>query len=142
MSRADDHAAIHDLYARYCFAIDGNDGGAFADCFTADGVFAVSGRPPVEGRDALASFVADTASDRPRHMFKNLWITQLEGGRAEAKAYFLLVDQSTGRNVAYGHYEDHMTDDGGVWRWTERQVIFDWMSDDFAARGRASVQAD
>lgn len=132
-------AAIHNLFARYCFAIDGSNGPAFADCFTPDGRFVVTGREPVQGREDLMEFIAATSDNRPRHSYANLWVTEIDERTARAQAYFLLIDRETGENTAYGHYDDTLECGEDGWRWSERRVIFDWISDTFAARGRAAV---
>ena len=49
---ADDHAQIHQLYARYVQAIDFGDAIGWADTFTPDGSFGDA----VTGRDALIAF--------------------------------------------------------------------------------------
>ena len=49
---ADDHAQIHQLYAKYVQAIDFGEAIAWADTFTPEGSFGDS----VTGRDALIAF--------------------------------------------------------------------------------------
>ena len=48
----EDRLAITELVAVYNQAIDAGRGEAWADTFTATGVFEVTGRNPVEGRGA------------------------------------------------------------------------------------------
>ena len=51
----EDHLAIHELIARYCFAIDHGEPEAYAACFTEDGELYADGRLRGKGRAALAA---------------------------------------------------------------------------------------
>jgi ketosteroid isomerase-like protein len=135
-----DHAGIFELYGRYPFEIDGNNEEGLADCFTEDGVFLISGQGRFEGREEIKGLVAATAEGRPRHLTLNLWIREVEDGRAQTQAYFMLVDLKTGENVAYGHYEDRpVLCEDGRWRWQERRVQFEWTSEGYGAQDRAKA---
>jgi len=136
----EDHVGIHNLYARYPILMDQDDEEGLADCFTATGVFRISGQGRHEGPDQIKALVRKTAAGRPRHITINLWIKDVEDGVASCNAYFLLVDLKSGETVAYGTYTDTpVRCDDGVWRWRERRVQFEWTSEAYAAAGRAKA---
>ncbi|MDA2989350.1 MAG: nuclear transport factor 2 family protein [Actinomycetota bacterium] len=126
------HVAIQQLYARYCFGLDGGDPDLFADCFVPDGVFEVNDREFV-GRDALR-LIASTQGDRPRHHYLNHWIKEIDGDRAVSTAYFLTVDLESGEISGYGDYDDELGCHNGQWRFVRRLVRFHWQSDRYKAR--------
>lgn len=139
-ANGDDHAGIMELYGRYPQLIDLDDEGALADCFTADGVFLISGQGRFEGREEIEGLVGSTAAGRPRHLTLNVWIRAVEGDEAQVRAYFMLVDLESGQNVAYGHYNDRpVRGEDGVWRWRERRVQFEWTAESYAAQDRAKA---
>lgn len=136
----EDHVGIHNLYARYPILMDEDDEDGLADCFTADGVFRISGQGSHRGPEEIKALVRKTAAGRPRHITVNLWIKGVEDGTASTTAYFLLVDIDSGETVAYGRYTDvPVRCDDGVWRWRERQVQFEWTSAGYAAQDRAKA---
>jgi uncharacterized protein (TIGR02246 family) len=131
-----DRVAILDLYSRYCFAIDASDAAAFGSCFLPDGVFDVVDRGRFAGREAIENMISSSAEGRPRHMYMNPWIKQIDGDSATATAYFLVLNPANGENMGYGHYEDDLVrDTDGAWRWRTRQVVFEWTSAAYAGRG-------
>jgi uncharacterized protein (TIGR02246 family) len=136
---AEDHAGIHELYARYPHQMDRDDAAGLADCFTDEGAFRISGMGSLEGRAEIEAHVRKTAPKRPRHVTANVWIRDVDpDGVARVWAYFLLIDVDTGENVAYGTYDDTpVRCPDGQWRWRERRVQFEWTSESYAARGRA-----
>jgi uncharacterized protein (TIGR02246 family) len=123
----DDHLAILDLAARYNHAIDGGDPQAWADTFTADGVFVSTRSGRHAGREALVAFAEDFARTRKgiRHWVNNLVV---EGdsatGRASLRCYLLLWDtnQSPPAVVGAADYEDDLVRVDGAWRFARRQV--------------------
>ena len=128
---------IRNLYARYCFSLDGNDLDALAGCFSPDGVFDLGDRGAFEGRDSIRALIGRTTSGRPRHHGLNIEVLDATGTRGEGRAYFLLVDTETGDTVSYGHYHDTMSPgDDGVWRFDRRLVTFLWQADEYTSRAR------
>ena len=126
---------IRDLYARYCFALDGNDPGELARCFTEDGVFSLVGAKDFTGRGEIEALIAGTMEGRPRHHALNLLIHEATADRGTSQAYFLLIHPQTGNVVAYGHYEDTaVRETDGVWRFEKRIVDFHWRSPEYGTR--------
>lgn len=126
---------IHDLYAKYCFALDKSDPEAFVDCFSVEGVFDVVGRAEFRGHAAMRSLIEATSERRPRHHFLNFHLKRVSDGTAEGIAYFILLDPKTAETNAYGHYEDALVlEEDGFWRFVDRKVYFEWRSDSYDAR--------
>jgi ketosteroid isomerase-like protein len=127
--------AVRNLYARYCFALDGNDIDGLGDCFTAEGVFALSDRGDFAGRDTIKELIRKTVENRPRHHALNVEVVDVAPGEARSRAYFLLLDQTTGAAAAYGQYEDRsVQDEDGTWRFARRDVDFLWRASEYADR--------
>ena len=130
-----DRLGVQDLYSRYCFAMDASDGAGLADCFTEDGIFDIVGRKRFEGRDAIRNLVANTAGQRPRHVWVNLMIRRCTAGTADSASYFLVINHETGAITGYGEYRDEsIKGPDGVWRFRNRVVDFKWQSGENAAR--------
>lgn len=126
---------IRNLYARYCFALDGNKPAELAACFTEDGVFSLVGAKDFAGRAEIEALIAGTMDNRPRHHALNIMITDASPDEGTSQAYFLLIHQQTGATIAYGHYEDtSVKDTDGIWRFKHRIVNFHWRSPDYGKR--------
>src|SRR6056297_24520 len=131
---------IQQLYSRYCFGFDGKDPDLFVSCFAEGGVMVVDGREFV-GHDVLRP-IAELSGDRPRHVFLNPWIKEVDGDTAVGSAYFLTVDLATGQNSSYGHYEDELIrGDDRNWRFRRRHIHFHWQSDAYKARTARVTEA-
>src|SRR5215469_6104344 len=64
-SNLEDRAAIHDLFTRYCCALDNGEVEAVVDCFTVDAIL----KSPVidiSGRDEILAFAGCRAVGRRR----------------------------------------------------------------------------
>src|SRR3954452_10996597 len=98
-SRLEDRAAIHDLFTRYCCALDNGEVEAVVDCFTADAIL----KSPVidiSGHDEIRAFAGRFAAQRAagaqfRHMVSNIAVT-IAGNRAVASAYLLVLVSEDG----------------------------------------------
>jgi uncharacterized protein (TIGR02246 family) len=125
----DDRLEIQDLYARYNHAADHGPGEAFAGSFTADGVFAVQGRDPVSGRDALLAMGNGlaTRAGTMRHWINNLVLEPTAGG-AKGIAYLTMYETGGGKPSAMtrtGEYHDELVKGADGWRFSKRSVVFD-----------------
>jgi ketosteroid isomerase-like protein len=97
MSESDleDRSAIHDLFTRYCCALDNGEIEVVVDCFTVDAIL----KSPVidiSGREEIRAFAGRFAAQRAagtqfRHMVSNIAVT-ITGKRAAASAYLLEHD--------------------------------------------------
>src|ERR1700745_1458400 len=93
-SNLEDRAAIHDLFTRYCCALDNGEIEAVVDCFTVDAIL----KSPVidiSGCDEIRAFAGRFAAQRAagtqfRHMVSNIAMT-ITGNRAAASAYLLVA---------------------------------------------------
>ncbi|MFN3256508.1 MAG: nuclear transport factor 2 family protein [Ilumatobacter sp.] len=127
---------IQTLYSKYCYGIDGNDPDLLAECFDADGVFAV-GEREFAGHEAIRA-IASRGGGRPRHHYLNLWVKEVDGNTAVSTAYFLVVDLESGQTAGYGHYDDQVRlHDDGAWRFERRQVNFHWQSEAYRSHTAA-----
>ena len=125
-----DRAAIHDLFTRYCCALDNGEVETVVACFTADAAL----KSPVidiEGHAAIRAFAGRFAAQRAagtqfRHMVTNIAVT-IDGDRATATAYLLVVISKDGghRTLPPGRYECDLVKQNGVWRFSRRTVFHD-----------------
>jgi uncharacterized protein (TIGR02246 family) len=130
VTSVEDRAAIHDLFTRYCCALDDGEIETVVDCFTEDAVL----RSPVidiQGRDEIRAFAGRFAAQRAagtqfRHMVTNIAV-EIDGIRARATAYLLvLISQDGGhRTLPPGRYECELVKQSGQWRFSRRIVFHD-----------------
>src|ERR1700756_2051340 len=128
-SNLEDRAAIHDLFTRYCWALDNGEIEAVVDCFTADAIL----KSPVidiSGRNEIRAFAGRFAAQRAagtqfRHMITNLAV-EFAGHRAHATCYLLVLITRNGasRQLPPGRYECELVKDG-QWRFRCRVVFHD-----------------
>ena len=120
---AEDHARIHQLYARYVQAIDFGEAVAWADTFTVDGSFGDS----VTGRDALIAFAEryhEENGDAPRHWYGALVLTPTAEG-AEGRCYAVTFNSRTQSLMWTGTYRDALVKTADGWRFALRQLTMD-----------------
>lgn len=130
MSHLEDRAAIHDLFTRYCCALDNGEVETVVACFTADAAL----KSPVidiEGHDEIRAFAGRFAAQRAsgaqfRHMVTNVAVT-IDRDRATATAYLLvLISQGDShRTLPPGRYECDLVKQNGDWRFSRRTVFHD-----------------
>ena len=97
----EDRASIHDLFTRYCCALDNGEIEAVVDCFTVDAIL----KSPVidiSGRDQIRAFAGrfaaqPAAGTQLRHMVSNIAVT-ITGNRAAASAYLLVLISKDGNH--------------------------------------------
>ncbi|MBC7983010.1 MAG: nuclear transport factor 2 family protein [Candidatus Obscuribacterales bacterium] len=118
-----DYAEIEQLYARYNHAIDSVNAEAWADTFTADGVF----NARFTGREQLMGFIK-TWKERMnggnrRHWNSNLSITGSPEG-ANGAVYLMLWDVGVKPQaiVSTGMYADTLVKTPNGWRFKTRVV--------------------
>ena len=130
-SRLEDRAAIHDLFTRYCCALDNGEIETVVDCFTIDAIL----KSPVidiSGHDEIRAFAGRFAAQRAagtqfRHMVSNIAVT-IAGNRAAATAYLLVLISKDGHHHSLppGRYAcDLIKSDSGQWRFSRRTVFHD-----------------
>jgi uncharacterized protein (TIGR02246 family) len=130
VSATEDRAAIHDLFTRYCCALDNGEVETVVDCFTSDATL----KSPVidiKGHDAIRAFAGRFAAQRAagtqfRHMVTNI-AAQIGGSRATATAYLLVLISKDGshRTLPPGRYECDLVEEDGIWRFSRRTVFHD-----------------
>ena len=123
MISTDDRLAILDLCARYNYAIDTGASEAWADTFTADGVFdGPAGH--AEGRDALVAFCDQLAKQFPGAMHftdNHLFERAADGVRHRCFLSFQVpVEGRT--DIWLLAYEDDVVSVDGEWRFRSRRV--------------------
>lgn len=140
MSDAMDHLALHNLYGRYCFALDYGTTDELLDCFTADGTFSLSDRGDFVGHAQIRTIIDASAQSRNRHQIMNLVVDSIADGRAVCRAYFLLIRTADAATMSYGHYRDTAVKCAdGIWRWDLKRVIFDWRAPEYAVRSQSQT---
>jgi uncharacterized protein (TIGR02246 family) len=130
MTAIEDRAAIHDLFTRYCCALDNGEVETVTACFTADTAL----KSPVidlKGTEAIRAFASRFAAQRAagtqfRHMVTNIAVT-LDGDRATATAYLLVLISHNGshRTLPPGRYECELMKQNGQWLFSRRTVFHD-----------------
>jgi hypothetical protein len=114
-----DYTEIQQLYARYYQTIDAGASEAWADTFTADGVFNTDTR----GRDALIASNRRGGTTRPlRHWHSNLTIEPTVAG-AKGSVYVMQIDITTKPPSisTYSRYDDVLVKTNQGWRFKVRQ---------------------
>jgi hypothetical protein len=124
---AADYIEIQQLVARYGYAVDthADNGYAYADLFTTDGVFGKT-----QGREALAELARSTQKDRggpayTRHFLTNVIVYPTAEG-ARGSQYLMAIDVSEGGKpsslVHGGRYDDVYVKTAAGWRFKSRQL--------------------
>ncbi|MDA8321306.1 MAG: nuclear transport factor 2 family protein [Actinomycetota bacterium] len=127
LARLAAEAAIREVLARYCHAIDDGDLAALGACFADDAELHAFGRERT-GREAITALLdkALPADRRGKHLTTNTVIDDVAAGpdgnpRAHARSDFAFLgpDGST----TTGRYEDDLAAVGGHWRITTRRIM-------------------
>jgi hypothetical protein len=119
---ADDRLEMIELVSRYNQTIDGRDGLAWADTFTADGIFRVERRDDVCGREALTDMVAAMGNPGARHWTTNFVIV------ADAQGATMTVDLAVmqgARILGTGRYINTLHQVDGRWKFALRHYLPD-----------------
>jgi hypothetical protein len=114
-----DYMDIQQLYSRYYQTIDAGDSEAWANTFTADGVFNTNTR----GHDALVESNRRGGTNRPlRHWHSNLTIIPTAEG-ADGHTYVMQIDITTKPPSisTYSRYDDKLVKTPQGWRFKVRQ---------------------
>ena len=123
----DDRLEILDLAARYNHAVDTGDSEGVAALFTADGVIDAAATGPIEGRAAIAHYIASRPEgwERRRHFNANP-IVEGDGEAARLALYLLVLGRrETVEPRLVGRYEDELRRVDGAWRFTRRRIVVD-----------------
>jgi hypothetical protein len=126
---AADYLDIQTLVASYGQALDSgvgrdDNGEAYANLFTADGVF---GRPYTTGHEALVTLAHTQPHDRHyiRHFLTNMVIEPSPEG-AKGRQYLVVIDLGEGGKPSSvllgGHYEDVYAKTPAGWRFKSRTL--------------------
>jgi len=127
----EDRIKIHDLFVRYCSAVDNWDEPALLCCFTEDGVLetpVLGGR--FAGRDGQREFVrvghSRAKGGQMRHFFSNLTV-QLDSLRATAQSYFVVYSTKDGKSElsVVGQYKCILRKLANEWLFEYRGVSVD-----------------
>ena len=130
MTDLEDRAAIHDLFTRYCCALDNGEIAMVVGCFT-EGAALKSPVIDIRGRDEIRAFAGRFAAQRAagtrfRHMVTNIAV-KIDGDHATATAYLLVLISKDGshRTLPPGRYECELVREGGQWLFSRRIVQHD-----------------
>ncbi len=130
-SNLEDRASIHDLFTRYCCALDDGEIEAVVNCFTVDAIL----KSPVidiSGHDEIRAFAGRFVAQRAagtqfRHMVSNIAVT-ITGNRAAVRAYLLVLISKDGnhRSLPPGRYACELSKEySGQWRFSRHTVFHD-----------------
>lgn len=124
--------AIRELLARYCFHFDNGEFDAWLDLFTPDGAFDLGKMGRFAGRESLRKFLKSLPLTNGVPLMKHCVmnsIVAVNGDQATAQSYVVVVRGGDQLAVSVaGRYEDHLAKTADGWRFKERTVRFDLMS--------------
>ena len=139
---ANDRAEIENLQARYLFALDFNDGKAYASVFAPDGELdwangVIKGRENIVNetqvmKDKFAKGSKNNEKPSLRHFITSN-VIEVSGDHASGRAYWfeLFNDVPAGADPvvrAYGHSEDEYRKIDGHWLWARRKIYNEMMA--------------
>jgi uncharacterized protein (TIGR02246 family) len=113
---------VRDLHARYTDAVFRKDFDAFAECFTRDGEWRISGRV-FRGRTEIREAIAVILDNFVRVLFTaRTPILDVVDGELVARTY---IDEKCAwkngnTNIAIGHYYERFAEEDGRWRFAWR----------------------
>jgi uncharacterized protein (TIGR02246 family) len=132
-----DRAEIEELVVRYVTALDTLDAEAYANVFTEDGEYDVTGTV-YQGRDAIRKIVTDLEATRARneaagvesaalyHVISNSSIELISESEARHTSYAQTVRAAEGGQFIVGfmgRYEDVIVKRGGRWQILSRKLV-------------------
>jgi hypothetical protein len=130
--------SVRDTIARYNNEGDFGNLPGLAACFTPDGVMAIKGREPFEGRDAIVAGLTATlgTADGPtnpdrrfvHHHVAGTHFLSLTTERVETSSYFA-VHTPVGLDH-WGRYRDELVPDGDAWLFARRRIATDGFAPD------------
>lgn len=126
-----DRLEILELYARHAHSIDSNNGAAYAECFTREGIFAATtGRiagKTFRGREELTALGNDPEREPPtRHWTCNYMFTPRDD-HIEGRCYVMRIEIGGAEPViaASAVYHDEIVREDGQWRFRARRPQLD-----------------
>ena len=124
MTRIEDHEALRNLVATYCFEIAAKNVEAVLSLFTSDCRVEILGTV-YEGEDGLRALYADSLAVDPKPFVHNQSIEIVDAKTARGRAVFEIrqtregeVEQST------GCYADEYAKQDGAWKFHRRTFAF------------------
>jgi len=138
---ANDRAEIENLQARYLFALDFNDGKAYAAVFAPDGELdwangVIKGRENIVNetqvmKDKFSKGSKNNDKASLRHFITSN-VIEVKGDHATGRAYWFefFNDVPAGAEPvvhAYGHSEDEYRKIDGHWYWARRKIFNEMM---------------
>ncbi|GAA1852138.1 hypothetical protein GCM10009836_35220 [Pseudonocardia ailaonensis] len=128
------HADISEFYARQMRLLDEGQADRWADTFTDDAVFGQDGKPPREGREAIAAGLRGAVARQSasgitrRHWLGMLAADPQPDGDVLTRYYALVVETPAGGGASL-HLSTDCTDRlvrlGGGWKVAHRHVTHD-----------------
>lgn len=137
LTQLHDRAEIQELVARYVTALDTLDADAYANVFTEDAVYEVTGTV-YKGRDAIRKIVTDLQAARARaeaqgttspslyHVMSNSSIELIDGDEARHSSYAQTVRADEGGRFIVGfmgRYDDVIVKRDGRWQILSRKLV-------------------
>jgi len=112
------HTAISQLCAAYCWHVDAGAGDELTALFTADAVFCL-GEKDIEGRERVVRFL--TNSTRGTHL-SAAPVIDVTGDVATGHSRFLFAPTGGGSLLSGGYADDYLCENG-QWRFRRRHAI-------------------
>ena len=128
LARIEARAALNDLVARYCAAVDDRNLESLANLFTQDGYFGHVGGAGAQGRASIYEYYRGRLQDIPYsfHYPHTHTVDVYDEGHAigEVTAHAEMGRQSLPPLVAALRYSDEYRFDEGAWRFARRELRF------------------
>lgn len=116
----DEQAAIMNLLAHYCIALDHDDIETWISLFTEDGSFEVYGRS-FDGHGGLRAMIA--AAPKGLHLGGPPFVRMHDANSAQTEQNLLFMDRQTGVSRS-AVYQDHVVRIEGGWKIRKRTCRF------------------
>ncbi len=128
----EDRLDIHELFARYSWALDLGDPEGVLACFTEDCLFDHLWQGHVQGRENIVRALEELWYDRPgwwvgrQHLFDHLLIERRDDHTARVRSFFSILQFNVYYRKSFvfglGTRDDICVKQDGVWRFKELHV--------------------
>jgi hypothetical protein len=128
-----EYVDVMNLYSLYNLSSDIGTPEEYAGCFTADGALQFDGKIMQRGQDQLVEYKRRDQDSRGnryrRHWNATIHLEKVESGEIRGRCYLQAFSGEPGAapvltDIAV--YEDRITDTNGEWRFSSRNILFDY----------------
>jgi hypothetical protein len=128
-----EYVDVMNLYSLYNLSSDIGTPEEYAGCFTPDGVLQFDGKVMQRGQDQLVEYKRRDQDSRGnryrRHWNATIHLEKVEPGEIRGRCYLQAFSGEPGGAPVLTDtavYEDRITDTNGEWRFSSRNILFDY----------------